>query len=41
MITYYRDESGDIFTEDDLPDDDRPLWILGGNDDGDKDPINY
>jgi hypothetical protein len=36
---YYRDEYGDIYEEDDLPDD-RPVWALGGNDDGGAEPYN-
>jgi hypothetical protein len=35
---YYRDEYGDIYPQDDLPKD-RPLWELGTDPDGEKDPI--
>lgn len=38
---YYRDEYGDIFSEDDLPDDGRDLWEFPGKEDGDQDPIRF
>jgi hypothetical protein len=38
--TYWQDEYGDLFTEDDLPDDGRPLWPFPGKADGDEDPLD-
>jgi hypothetical protein len=37
----YKNEIGDIYAPENLPDDGRPLWEFPGKEDGDQDPIDY